>query len=182
MGPADSTKLQVRPATLADAAGLARVKVDGWKTAYRGIFPDELLDGFTIEKHTLVFAERLGNPDRLTDREWLCERGGEVIGWACWMPSRDHDADSETVAEVAAVYVHPSAWRMGVGALLMEHIHAHITALGPYRETTLWVLEDNPRARRFYERHGYQTDGSRKAQPKFRQVMEVRYRRPLDAP
>ena len=173
---------QIRPAKLQDAVGLARIQVHGWQTAYRGIFPDELLDGFTIEKRTQVFTERLGNPDYPSDREWLCERDGESIGWLSWIPSRDDDDDPRVVAEVAAVYVHPSAWRMGVGALLMEHIHAHITALGPYRETTLWVLEDNPRARRFYERHGYQTDGSRKAQPKFRQVMEVRYRRPLDAP
>ena len=174
--------LLARPATLADAAGLARVQVHGWQTAYRGIFPNELLDGFTIEKRISVFAERLGNPDRPEDREWLCERGGEIIGWGCWMPSRDDDADPSIVAEVTAVYVHPSAWRLGVGTLLMDHIHTHISGLGRYGETTLWVLEENPRARRFYERHGYRTDGTRKAQPKFPEIIEVRYRRPIGAP
>jgi GNAT superfamily N-acetyltransferase len=171
---------QIRAAKLQDAVGLARIQVHGWQAAYRGIFPDELLDGFTVEKRSQVFAQRLANPDYPSDREWLCERDGEIIGWLSWGPSRDDDTDPSVVAEVAAVYVHPSAWRMGVGALLLEHIHEHLTQLGTYRETTLWVLEKNPQARRFYERYGYQTDGARKAQPKFPDIMEVRYRRLLD--
>lgn len=173
---------QLRAAKLQDAAGLARVQVDGWKTAYRGIFPDELLDGFTVEKRTQVFTKRLGHPDYPSDREWLCERDGETIGWLSWMPSRDDDADPRVVAEVAAIYVHPSAWELGVGALLLEHIHEHISKLGTYRETTLWVLEKNHRARRFYERKGYRTDGLSKPQPKFPEILEVRYRRLLAPP
>ena len=42
---------------------------------------------------------------------------------------------------------------------------------------TLWVLEDNPRARRFYEREGWNTDGRRRDEEMLGvTVTEVRYR------
>jgi len=173
--------LTIRPAKRDDAVGLARVQVAGWQTAYRGIFPDDFLASFTVEKRSLIFANRLGDPDYPGDRDWLCERDGETVGWLSWMPSRDDDNDSRFVAEVVALYVHPSAWGEGLGALLMEHIHRHLIQIESYRETTLWVLEQNHRARRFYERQGYQDDSVSKTQPKFRNVKEVRYRRLLEA-
>jgi len=47
-----------------------------------------------------------------------------------------------------------------------------------YREVILWVLEDNPRARRFYEREGWALDGGRKEDEFLGvQVTEVRYRK-----
>jgi RimJ/RimL family protein N-acetyltransferase len=49
--------------------------------------------------------------------------------------------------------------------------------LGASGDAVLWVLEDNPRARRFYEREGWALDGERKEDEYlgFR-VAEVRYR------
>ncbi|HEY4411425.1 MAG TPA: GNAT family N-acetyltransferase, partial [Gaiellaceae bacterium] len=43
-------------------------------------------------------------------------------------------------------------------------------------EAFLWVLEDNPRARRFYEREGWELDGERKEDDFLGvRVAEVRY-------
>ena len=45
-------------------------------------------------------------------------------------------------------------------------------------EAFLWVLEDNPRARRFYELAGWDTDGERKAEERWGvRAPEVRYRK-----
>ena len=47
-----------------------------------------------------------------------------------------------------------------------------------YSESTLWVLEDNPRAREFYERAGWAVDGARKAEARWGvRAPEVRYRK-----
>jgi ribosomal protein S18 acetylase RimI-like enzyme len=47
-----------------------------------------------------------------------------------------------------------------------------------YAEITLWVLEDNPRARQFYERAGWSVDGGRKAEARWGvRAPEVRYRK-----
>jgi RimJ/RimL family protein N-acetyltransferase len=46
-----------------------------------------------------------------------------------------------------------------------------------YGEAVLWVLEDNPRARRFYERTGWSLDGGVKDDSHLGvSVTEVRYR------
>jgi RimJ/RimL family protein N-acetyltransferase len=46
-----------------------------------------------------------------------------------------------------------------------------------YRAAILWVLEDNPRARRFYEREGWELDGAAKEDDFLGvRVAEVRYR------
>ena len=46
-----------------------------------------------------------------------------------------------------------------------------------YRCIMLWVLEDNARARRFYERAGFAPDGARHGLPDLGGVTEIRYRR-----
>ena len=89
-------------------------------------------------------------------------------------PSRD----VEGAGEVYAIYVEPSAWSTGAGRALLERAEQQLG--GAYDEATLWVLEDNPRARRFYELAGWETDGERKAEERWGvRAPEVRYRKRL---
>ena len=49
-----------------------------------------------------------------------------------------------------------------------------------YRDAILYVLDDNPRARRFYEREGWALDGGTKRDEFLGlEVTELRYRRNL---
>ena len=51
-----------------------------------------------------------------------------------------------------------------------------------FREGVLWVLEDNPRGRDFYERQGWHADGGRKVEDLGGvELTELRYRRRFDA-
>ena len=51
--------MMIREATTADAAGIAHVKVNSWKTTYKGLFPDEVLDNLSIEEETTKWARNL---------------------------------------------------------------------------------------------------------------------------
>lgn len=51
-------------------------------------------------------------------------------------------------------YLAPSVWGQGVGDRLMHAGLAHL----PQPVVRLWVLRDNLRAVRFYERHGFEID------------------------
>ncbi|WP_281425952.1 GNAT family N-acetyltransferase [Polymorphospora rubra] len=98
-----------------------------------------------------------------------------VPGFVSVSPSRDPDLDPGFVGEIQAVYLLPEYWGQGVGQLLMA---AGLRRLGEagYHEVTLWVLETNWRARRFYEAGGWRVDGSTKTDSSrgFR-LAEIRY-------
>lgn len=86
-----------------------------------------------------------------------------------WRASTDTillDEDGLGFAAVApgwlnGLYVRPEAWGTGVAARLHERA---LEALGP-GTARLWVLEENHRARRFYERRGWRPDGTTRDVP-----------------
>jgi GNAT superfamily N-acetyltransferase len=82
------------------------------------------------------------------------------------------------VGELYAMYVAPAWWSTGTGRALMGHV---LTALGAdgYPRAILWVLADNARARRFYERAGFTPDGSTNVITGLGGVLELRYARDL---
>jgi hypothetical protein len=61
----------------------------------------------------------------------------------------------------------------------MEQGEEELRALG-HEQAVLWVLEDNPRARRFYEIAGWSPDGNKRVLEIFGfDVTEVRYHKQL---
>jgi ribosomal protein S18 acetylase RimI-like enzyme len=62
----------------------------------------------------------------------------------------------------------------------MEHVEQRLQAEG-FATAVLWVLEDNPRARRFYERHGWAASGIEANFDEYCEVSvpEVEYRKEL---
>jgi len=138
-----------------------------WQAAYEHVFG----------------AERLASIDH-SRRQRLAERaiasGGvavavdddeAVVGFVSVGPSSDVEGEGE----LYAIYVLPEAWGTGAGHGLMDAGKDLLRA--SYGEATLYVLEDNPRARRFYEREGWALDGVTKADEFLGMpVPEVRYR------
>ena len=81
--------------------------------------------------------------------------------------------------ELAAIYLLPGAWGKGLGRELMSSALSALSDAG-FGEATLWVLDTNSRARRFYEAAGWHADGAVTQDGTRGFVLnEVRYRRPL---
>ena len=164
--------MEVRKATAGDAAAIARAQERGWQAAYRHVFPAEELDrgGFIkVERWT----DRLVTPPAGWST-FVAEADGEVVGFTSVGPSRDERG----IGELYAIYVDPAQWSTGAGRALIEHAEEQLRTV--CTEATLWVLEDNPRARRFYERAGWAVDGGRKAETRWGvRAPEVRYRKQL---
>ena len=85
----------------------------------------------------------------------MAEGRGRTLGFVSVGPSRDEHG----VGELYAIYVDPDEWSRGAGRALI--VRAEERLAEQYAEATLWVLEENPRARRFYESAGWQPDGGR---------------------
>jgi len=164
--------VRIRTATAADAEAIAAVQQHGWQVAYRHIFPaEELAQGGFV--HLERWRARLADPPRGW-ATFVADRDGVVIGFASVGPSRDERG----IGELYAIYVDPDAWSTGAGRALIEQSEEQLR--GDYGEATLWVLEDNPRARAFYERAGWLPDGARKAEERWGvRAPEVRYRKEL---
>jgi ribosomal protein S18 acetylase RimI-like enzyme len=174
-----ASSVTIRLATPADAAVLSTIQGHSWQWAYQGQVPDAYLEhlGQTLSERIEARRTQL---ERLPPeyRCWVAEQAGQPVGFAATRPSEDADAAPLT-AEVLALYLDPGAAGQGVGRTLFAHAVADFRQRG-YREATLWVLESNRRARRFYEAAGWTPDGARKSEerPGFF-LHEVRYRTQL---
>jgi ribosomal protein S18 acetylase RimI-like enzyme len=164
----------IRRAEPADVDAIAQVHVKTWQSTYRGHMPDSVLDSLDVSKRAAMWSKALEQPATLV-LVAIVDRA--IAGFCSLIPSRDADA-SASVAEIAAIYVDPAAWRSGVGSSLIEAAMDSARQRG-LAEVTLWVLTSNTSARAFYEARGFNTDGQTKTEqrPGF-SVHEIRYRRP----
>ncbi|MGH7202259.1 MAG: GNAT family N-acetyltransferase, partial [Planctomycetaceae bacterium] len=162
----------IRPATPADAVPLAEVHIAAWQAAYRGLMPDDMLDRLDVQQRARAWQQVLAEGASTT---LICERGGQFAGFATFGPTRDEDDDPRQVGEIQAIYVRPSCWRQGIGEALCRAAMEDIIGQG-VREVTLWVLERNHPARRFYEAQGFRPDGGIKSECYGEPLSVVRYR------
>ena len=146
-----------RPAVPEDAAAVAMVRVRSWQAAYAGTVPGAVLDAMDPRAETERTRARLADPAvRFATR--VAERDGVIAGFTVTGPYRGEDVPTGT-GEVLAIYAHPDHWSTGVGRTLMDDALAQLSS-ARLRPVLLWVLRDNARARRFYERAGFAPDGA----------------------
>jgi RimJ/RimL family protein N-acetyltransferase len=170
----------IRRATMADAAQIAEAHVRSWQSAYRGLIPQDYLDGLDPANRTAMWARILASVNWRASGVLVAEMGSAVAGFISFGPTRDDDDNGHRlIGEIMAIYVAPPAWGNGVGRELMTAALDRLAAVG-YVDTTLWVLKTNLKARRFYEAAGFMPDGQAK-EDKSRgfALHEVRYRRSL---
>jgi ribosomal protein S18 acetylase RimI-like enzyme len=177
----ENLAVEVRPAAIDDAARISEIHVLGWQGGYRGLLPQDYLDGMQASGERLERWTRTLASSDLSRGGCFVVAGddGVLAGFASIGQSRDDDAESHKVGEVMAIYLAPDAWGQGLGRELMAAALMQLAQLG-YAEVTLWVLDTNARARRFYEAAGFRPDGAIKVDDsRGFPLTEVRYRRPL---
>ena len=163
----------VRRATERDARGIALVHVDTWRAAYAGLLPASFLARLSVDAREVGWRTALRDPAPGSSIR-VALRGARCVGFVSVGPSREPDGAG--LGEVYAIYVDPSEWGTGVGGALMEQAIDDLRGAG-FDAATLWVFDDNPRARRFYERYGWRADGARQElDVEGTKVWEVRYR------
>lgn len=161
----------VREAQPDDAFAVESIRVRGWQIAYRHVFPPEQLDALPVDE-TRWRRRFVEQPPGWST--FVADREGDIVGFASVGPSRDEGG----IGELYAIYVDPDDWSQGVGGALIEQAEQRLAR--DFDEATLWVLTENPRARRFYERAGWQVDGASKVEDRLGvRSEETRYRKRL---
>jgi ribosomal protein S18 acetylase RimI-like enzyme len=150
----------LRVATVADARSIAEVVVAAWRWAYRGLMPDAVLDGLSIDEREATWREGLTDPKP----GWGClvaEDRGSIVGFVGYGPPLE-PVEAAGIGEVYAIYLDPGVVGSGIGRALFAEGTRRLREAGFHR-AFLWVLDTNERARRFYERAGWTWDGTTSA-------------------
>ncbi|MGI9092961.1 MAG: GNAT family N-acetyltransferase [Mycobacteriales bacterium] len=153
--------MRVRPAVRCDLRAVCTVRIESWRRAYAGIVPADYLAAMDVEADV---ARRAGRPwpDPSGSVETMvADEDGTVCGFVSFGPYRADDDSPEIPAagEIYAIYLPPDRLSSGVGRTLMRAALERIDERG-LTPVLLWVLRDNARARRFYERAGFTVDGA----------------------
>ncbi|MCC6791886.1 MAG: GNAT family N-acetyltransferase [Thermomicrobiales bacterium] len=160
----------VRSATAADAPGIARVQVDGWKVSYPGIVPDEYLAALSYKTEYESRRARLEAPEPGERTFVATDPFGWIVGFVDVGPARDLMSYE---GELYAIYVMKKYQGLGIGAWLLETAVRAQLAAGR-RSMLLWVLADAP-ARGFYEAYGAERCGQKPRQIGGKTLEEVAY-------
>ena len=148
----------IRAATPNDVDRIAEVHVRSWQAAYADIFPAEYLSNLTVAERRDQWRARFDADPPPT--VLVAEDEREIVGWASVGLSRDQDSDG-LVGEVYGLYVDPPSWGRGTGGSLWSAAISVGVAAG-WTRLIVWVLEENRRARRFYENVGLALEPSRR--------------------
>ena len=139
----------------------------GWRAAYRDSIPSEYMSReITDSRWTAVFRQNYAEGRY---HGLLLYAGDAPLCCATYGPARVDRSAGDTVCsfsspdlaawgELVSLYVHPDRWGQGYGSLVMEEALRRMKAAG-YPGCFLYVLQENDRARRFYEKHDFVWDG-----------------------
>lgn len=159
----------LRQAVSGDAEALVRMHTAVHEECYGHVLPAAI---FADRRASISERTERRRPylDSVEPRIIALNPSGDIVGFADAGQGRDEDRRQEL--ELYSLYTLARSYGSGLGSALLN------AALGD-SAAYLWVLEDNPRARAFYAKHGFQPDGERKLLPlEWAELPEIRLARP----
>jgi len=148
---------RLRRAGPEDAALLSRLKIATFRASYRGVLPDDLLDGLGPDDPFVgiePWRQVLLDPEM----EVHVVEAGEPAGFLVLAPASAAEAPAHGLLQ--QLYLLPGWQGLGWGTTLWRLAAQRLAATGrlPF---AVCVLEGNDRARRLYERLGARRIGLR---------------------
>jgi GNAT superfamily N-acetyltransferase len=144
------TAITLRRASPGDAPAIARVRVESWRTTYRGMIPDAYLDGMQVDASTAIW-DRVLTVGPSTTSVFVADHAGDIVGFGAgtMLETPKYGID----AELVAIYLRREFQHTGLGRRL---VGAVVDAERTHGATGLiaWVIAGNKPARAFYERLG----------------------------
>jgi GNAT superfamily N-acetyltransferase len=140
----------IRDATMSDVTAIAHLHAESWRSAYRGILSDVYLENRAHGDRLTAWQERFSATARNPMFVIVAEAGAQHEGFACVFPDEDTDFGSF----LDNLHVSPQLTGRGIGRQLLSEAATRLLTNGSRSGLYLWVIEQNHRARRFYERAG----------------------------
>ena len=132
-----------------DRRAISKVYEESWKFAYKGMIPQSYLDSIPQGNWTEAVDTSGWNTLLVLD-------GDQIIGTSSYCNSRFEDW--KDYGEIISIYFLPEYMGKGYGKALLQAAVDRLAEAG-CKDILLWVLEENERAKRFYERNGFTASG-----------------------
>jgi ribosomal protein S18 acetylase RimI-like enzyme len=146
----------IRDATQSDVTAIAHLHAESWRSAYRGILSDDYLEKHAHGDRLAAWQERFSAVAPNPMFVLVADAGTQLAGFACVFPNEDAVFGSF----LDNLHVAPQLTGQGIGRQLLSEAAARLLRSGSRTGLYLWVLEQNHRARRFYEKAGGIFEGS----------------------
>jgi ribosomal protein S18 acetylase RimI-like enzyme len=141
--------VQIREARFADLGAIATLHAESWRTFYRGIWSDSYLDKEVYKDRYTIWENRLHFP-KPNQHVFLATENDTLLGFACL-----YIDDSELYGSyIDNLHVAAFQHGMGLGKQLMKACATSCLRYSSKKNLYLWVLEENSKARKFYEHLG----------------------------
>lgn len=143
--------MKIREASFPDAPGIARVHVNTWRSAYRGIVPESILNELSYEQKERQWRETFRGT-RHQEFVYVVENEArQIVGFASGGPALSKKG-SLYRGELFTIYILDAYQQQGLGHRLFFQVVERLLTL-ELTSMLIWVLAENP-ARRFYESLG----------------------------
>ncbi|GGX03955.1 GNAT family N-acetyltransferase [Undibacterium macrobrachii] len=146
-------EIQLRRATVADAEAIAAIRIEGWRTTYRGMIPDSYLNEMDMNENVLHWRTIL---QALPVKEdslcvYVAVSDNEIVGFVSAMKLPEPKLGKD--GEINAIYIRPQWQRCGIGKRMLHKAARSLQAMG-CTSCVIWVIDGNAQARNFYEELG----------------------------
>lgn len=160
--------MEIRPVYPSDDRdAISRIYEESWKYAYKGIVPQAYLD-------SIPAGQWVSKLDQEGVASLVAVEDGKLIGTSSYGKSRW--AEFGEYGEIISIYFLPQYMGRGYGRKLLCAAVSKLQGLG-FEDIFLWVLEENERARKFYERCGFNKTGhDMKHEIGGKMLREIQYR------
>lgn len=159
----------IRTITAADAEACANLHICSWQSAFKNIISEQVMQRQTGRERLLAVYQAAAESS--VHHGLAAEEDGKMLAMAWYGPSRR--SEKREAAELICLHVLPEEKGKGIGHGLMARLLEDMKEEG-YEECFLWVFADNERARRFYEKEGFASEGSRKSTLEAEEIMYSR--------
>lgn len=140
----------IREAVVSDCAGIARIIVDTWRAAYRGIIARDFLDRLSIAERQDYLEKFFRAADEKTFSFVAVDETGGIVGYAG--AGLEEGQGTHRYGELYALYVLEGHQRKGIGRQLVGAVAGRFMVL-KVTSLVIWVLGGNPCAG-FYDKLG----------------------------
>lgn len=132
-----------------DIPRVVDIQIDGWKTAYKGIIDDSILNSMNRDKK---IEKR--NKDYKDNGFIVAESDKEVVGFCRYIDSNKFTQDILDIdCELLALYVKPELKYNGIGTKLFQFVIDEFKSKNKTK-MILWCLKDNDPSKEFYKKMG----------------------------